>query len=404
MIRQLRRKFILISMCSVAAVLLILMAGINIVNAVRVDDNADELLSLLTEHQGSFPPTTIVPHRGQRPFSAETPFETRYFSVVLNSSGQAVRINTASIAAVTEEAAVRYAQVAAARNRDEGYMGVYKYKRVAASNGTLYLFLDRERELSTLRSFFLSSLYISLGGLAAVFLLIVLLSRRVIRPIAESYEKQKRFITDASHELKTPLTIIDANTEVLELEHGENEWTASIKNQVGRLASLTDSLTALCRMEETGNTQHTVDFSLSDAVREALEPFEAPATQCGKKLCVDVEDGITLHGDERAIRQLVSLLADNAVKYAAEGGCIRFSLKQQGKHPVLQCYNPVDTIEPGNQEHLFERFYRGDPSRSSEVSGSGIGLSIAKAIVTSMNGHITAHSADGHSLCITAVF
>ncbi len=404
MIRQLRRKFILISMCSVAAVLLILMAGINVVNAVRVDNSADELLSLLAEHQGAFPPTNTIPHRGQRPFSAETPFETRYFSVVLNSSGQAVQVNTNSIAAVTDETAVLYAQVAGSRDRDEGYMGVYKYKRVTASGGTLYLFLDRERELSTLRSFFLSSLYISLGGLAAVFLLIVLLSRRVIRPIAESYEKQKRFITDASHELKTPLTIIDANTEVLELEHGENEWTASIKNQVGRLASLTDSLTALCRMEETGNAQYAVDFSLSDAVREALEPFEAPAAQRGKELCVDVENGITLHGDERAIRQLVSLLADNAVKYAAEGGRICFSLRRQGKRSVLQCHNPVDTIEPGDQSRLFERFYRSDPSRSSEVGGSGIGLSIAKAIVTSMNGHVTAHSADGRSLCITAVF
>lgn len=402
MIQGLRRKFILISLCSVAAVLLVLMAGINAVNAVRVDQKANELLSLLADNQGAFPAlNTLPPHK--RPLSAEAPFDTRYFSVLLSDTGEVVKVNTRAIAAVTTAEAISYAQKAAARHRNDGYLGVYKYKRVQAEGSTLYLFLDRERELSTLGTFFRASLLISLGGLAAVAVLIVLLSHRVIRPIAESYEKQKQFITDASHELKTPLTIIDANTEVLELEHGENEWTESIKNQVSRLASLTDSLTALCRMEETG-TARFVDFSLSDAVREALEAFEAPAVTHGKQLQVTVEEGITLHGDERSIRQLVSLLADNAVKYAADGGTVHFALYRQGKHRVLRCENPVDAIEPGDHSRLFERFYRGDPSRSSQTGGSGIGLSIAHAIVVSHSGRITAHSPDGRSLCITATF
>lgn len=402
MIRQLRRRFIAVSMAAITAVLLILMLGVNLANVLRVNSNADELLTLLSENEGAFPDGN-QPHK-LLPFSAETPFETRYFTVLLGSNGQPLHTNAGHIAAVTADTAVQYAQRAAASGRTEGYMSVYKYRRVEKADGTLYIFLNRERELSTVRSFFASSVYISLAGLAAVFLLLLLFSRRAIRPWAENYARQKQFITDASHELKTPLTIIDANTEVLELESGENEWTASIKNQVARLSSLTDSLTALCRMEEADSGRRAVDFSLSDAVRETLEPFEAPALCAGKVLRVTVENGITLHGDERALRQLVSLLADNAVKYASENGTIHFSLHRQGKRCVLTCFNPVDAIEIGNQDRLFERFYRADPSRSSQVGGSGIGLSIARAIVESMNGHISAHSEDGRSLCITAVF
>lgn len=405
MIRQLRRKFILSSMSAVVLVLFVLMLGINIANAIRVDNRTDEVLALLSENEGSFPPADFgKPRPNGHRFSAETPFETRFFSVLLNKNRDPLRVNTMNIAAVTTEEAVDYAKVAADRDKESGYMGIYKYRATETAGGTLYLFVDRERELSTLTSFFLTSLYISLISIAAIFVLILLLSRRVIRPIAESYERQAQFITDASHELKTPLTIIDANTEVLELEHGENEWTASIKNQVSRLTSLTDSLTTLCRIEETQHTMPAVDFSLSDAVSEALEPFDTPANLKGKSLQCAIEPGITLCGDERAVRQLVSLLADNAIKYASEGGTIVFSLQQRGKHGMLTCCNPVENMTPGNYDRLFERFYRADPSRSTATGGSGIGLSIAKAIVTSMGGHITAYSPDGSFLYITIDF
>ena len=399
MIRQLRRKFILISMCAVVSVLLILLIGINVANVIRVDRGTDDLLALLTENEGSFP--LQMGHR-PKPFSPETPFETRYFSVQLNTTGQIEHINLRHIAAVSQETAETYTEHALSRKRGSGYIDVYKYAVTPNENGTLVLFLDRERELSTLRSFMLTSLYIFLIGIAAIFVLILLLSRLLLRPVIEGYDRQKQFITDASHELKTPLTIIDANAEVLALEHGDNDWLQSIRHQTERLASLTNSLTALCRMEETDSARHLVDFSLSDAVHETLKLFETPARTQNKPLHIIVEDGITLHGDERAIRQLVSLLADNAVKYATENTPIYFSLSRQNKRCVLMCRNTADGITPGNYDRLFERFYRGDPARSSNISGSGIGLSIAKAIVESMNGRITAYSEDGITLCVVA--
>lgn len=405
MIRKLRRKFIFSSILAVIVVLLILMLGINVGNALRVDQKADEVLTLLAENEGTFPADdAMLPRRGGHRFSEEMPFETRFFSVLLDEDDRPLHVNVVSIAAVTADEAVDYAQDVRDGGKREGYAGIYKYRVVETDVGTLYLFLDRERELSTLRSFFFVSLSISLIGTVAISLLIWALSYRVTRPIAESYDRQTRFITDASHELKTPLTIISANAEVLELEHGESEWLTSIQNQVGRLATLTESLTALCRMEENRHAAPPVDFSLSDAVLEALEPFKAPAALKELTWQLAVQPALTWHGDERAVRQLVSLLADNAVKYTPHGGTVSVSLRSQGKRVVLGFRNTVEPIRPGNYDRLFERFYRADPARSSSQSGSGIGLSIAQAIVASMNGTITAYSEDGNTLCFVASF
>lgn len=219
--------------------------------------------------------------------------------------------------------------------------------------------------------------------------------------MAESYAKQKRFITDAGHELKTPLTIISSNTDVLEMTQGENEWTASIKSQVKRLAKLTNDLVSLSRLDEENSKLIMTDFSLSDAVTEALEPYKKLAEQNGKRLDAFVQLNISYTGNEDSIRKLVGILADNAIKYSSVGGAITVSLKQSGRGAALQFSNPVDSIEKGNHDIMFERFYRSDESRSSETGGYGIGLSIAKAIVLSHRGKIGARSDDGRSLIIT---
>ena len=230
----------------------------------------------------------------------------------------------------------------------------------------------------------------------------LLFSRRAIQPIADAYEKQKHFITDAGHELKTPLAVISANTEVLEMTQGESEWTQSIRNQVGRLAELTNDLVSLARMDERDSRMLMTDFSLSDAVSESLAPFVAVAGQRGKPIQTDIQEGLTLCGNEEAIRRLVGILADNAIKYGAEGGEIRITLRSAGRGMVFQTRNRVETpIKKGAHEELFERFYRGDASRSSKVAGYGIGLSMARAIVAAHRGKISAASEDGASLAIT---
>lgn len=405
MIRKLQRKFILIAMASVVAVLALLLGAINITSYLDVENQADELLALLSDNRGSFPSLGGMPGKPGRPaspdFSAETPFETRFFTVILDEEGRVVATNTGNIAAVTAETAYAYAQKAAARGRESGWQGIYRFTTKATDGGTMYLFLDRSRELSTFRSFLLTSLLVSVAGILAVFILIVVFSRRILRPVAESYEKQKRFITDAGHELKTPLTVIDANTEVLELEQGQNEWTESIRHQVQRLTALTEHLVALCRMDEESVQLSTEPFNFSETVCETIEAFEAPAQVAGKQLTAALEPNIVINGSERALRQVITQLLDNAVKYATDGGRIHVALYRQGKRCVLECWNTADNLPNGDLNVLFERFYRADAARSG--GGSGIGLSVVKAIVTAHNGRITARDPDGGSLLITII-
>ena len=268
----------------------------------------------------------------------------------------------------------------------------------------MLLFLSVEKELSSTRSFLLYSIVISVVGILAVFLLIVLLSRRFVRPVAESYAKQKRFITDAGHELKTPLTIINADADVLETELMErSEWLDDIRMQTQRLSALTNDLIYLSRMEEDVPIQPIV-FPLSDVVTEMAQSFAAILKVQNKTFAVDVQPNLSMQGDEKAIRKLVSVLLDNAQKYSPEGGTVRVSLRRDGKLLRLCVYNTAEAIEKGNADRLFDRFYRTDASRNSETGGFGLGLSVAKAVTEAHKGRIHAVSEDGASLLVEAVF
>ncbi len=406
MIKKLRRKFVTVAMCSVIAVLAVIIGIINAAGFYNLSQKADETLAVLSENGGVFPKPEKGNKAGGKPLgphgmSPEAPYETRYFSVLFSGSGEIISVNTGSIAAISTEEAMEYARQVYRSGKTSGFYSDYKYSFSDGAQGGLLIFLDCGRDLSTLRSFFLTSLWVSLAGIAGVLVLVLLFSKIAIRPVAESLEKQRQFITGASHEIKTPLTIIDASLSVLEMEAGESQWTESIHNQVNRLSQLTSNLVALARMDEENNRLKTMDFSLSDAVEETLEPFLPLAEAKGKVLELEIQQNLSYQGDEQAIRQMVSTLADNAMKYSDERGVIRAVLKKQGKNCVLTIFNTVETIDPGNLDRLFERFYRGDSSRSSEIEGYGVGLSLAKAIVLSHKGKIHAQSTDGKSLTIT---
>lgn len=415
MIGGLRRKFILVAMCSTIAVLAVVVALMIGMNYMRMTERADSMLHMLASHDGKFPermgerdlPERLAepgeeaeePEEPQPEFlSPETPYETRYFSVNLNDEGAYTAADTRNIASVDDEAAIAYAEQVWESGNSTGFVDRYRYLKTEEEEGWLLIFLDCRREYAVVLSFVRNSLVASAVGLLAVFSLVLFFSRMVFRPVAESYEKQKQFITDASHELKTPLTIIDANTEVLEMENGASPWLDSIRKQTGRLASLTEQMVMLSRLDEGKRTEQMTDFSLSDSVQEAAEPFRTLEKTGEKKFQLDLEPGITCHGEETAIRQMVSLLLDNAVKYSPKQGLICVTLQKKGKKAVLTIYNTVEEIEKGDQERLFERFYRWDASRNSRTGGSGIGLSIVKGIVNAHRGKITAESRDGRSI------
>lgn len=409
MIARLRKRFILITMGSVILVLLVLMGVVNAANFLKTDQAAGELLQILADNGGDFPDRDD-PDRPPGPdagadrhsdLSPEVPYETRYFSVELKADGTLSAVNTGRIAAVSAEEAVAMAQALQEDGKTSGYTGSYKYLAAGADSGTLYIFLDCTRDLSSVRAFFVTSLLVSLCGILAVFLLVVALSKRAVRPVAESYEKQKQFITNAGHELRTPLAVIDSCAEVLALEQGESKWTEGIRSQVRRLDALTQDLVSLARMDEGSVKPVMEEFSLSDAVTEALEPFLLLAGKNGLRPRTEIQPGIRCRGSEKLLRQLCAILADNAVKYALPDSEIRFSLKKKGKKAVLTVQNAAEGLQAGDQSILFDRFYRGDASRSSEKSGYGIGLSLAQSIAAVHGGTISAGSEDGASLTVT---
>lgn len=407
MIKKLQTKFILLSMTAFLLVLVVIITGINIVNFNAVVHEADELLAILSENKGAFPMgPSGLDNRLPLGMSPEIPYESRYFSVTLDcNTGAVIQAETSRIVSVDTTQAMEYAKNVLHEGKTQGFADSFRYVIRMEDAFLRITFLDCGRKLEAFQSFLLASAGISLIGYLVVFVLIVFFSTRIIRPISESYEKQKRFITDAGHEIKTPLTIINADADVLAMELGENEWIEDIQKQAKRLAALTNDLVMLSRIEEAENTMQMIEFPFSDVVSEAASSFQALAQTQEKIFQCQIQPMLTLRGNEKAVGQLVGILLDNALKYAPVNGTVSLTAEKQNRTLRLSVYNTTENEIPKESlPLLFDRFYRTDPSRNSQTGGYGIGLSVAKAIMTAHNGKIQASTEDGHSLQITAIF
>ena len=428
MIGKLRKKFIAAAIVAVFLVLLLLIGSINILNYRSIIAEADGTLQILSSNGGAFPnqmfdkpglpgdmgegPGMQAPPKdagregrfeARRGGFGELAYQSRYFTASFDAEGALAGVNLENLVSLTEDEAVDLAESVYVSGREKGFADEYRYCRAACGGETMLVFLNCQRELSTFRSFLCASVGISLGGILSVFLLLLVFSGRIVRPIAESYEKQKRFITDAGHELKTPITIIRADADVLRSELEEdNEWITDIRRQTNRLAELTSDLIYLSRMEEENASLQMQDFSLSELVDETAQSFQALALTKGKTFHASIEPDLTVTGDEKALAKLVSILLDNAMKYSPEGGTVELALDRGGKGARLVVKNSSLPMEKGSADRLFERFTREDRSRNSESGGFGLGLAIAKAVTEAHKGRIRAESEDGASLTVTA--
>ncbi len=401
MIRRLRIKLVTAAMVSLLLVLASVIGLAGILNYRNICKEADSKLTLLSENEGNFPEDA---GKHFPDFSPELPFELRYFSVELKEDNTVENVNIGRIAAVDTTQAITYADEITRSQKTNGFVGTYRYLVTSdESGGTQIYFVDCYRELQSIRNFLLNSILVSLAGSCAVLILLIISSARIVKPVSDSYEKQKRFITDAGHELKTPLTIISADAEVLEMDFGESEWLDDIRSQTERLADLTNNLVFLARMEEQPQMEK-IDFSLSDAAQETLEDFQAVCRFKEKNLIGSIQPNLTMNGDEKMIRRLMTIFLDNAVKYTDENGTIRLTLDKWHGQRRLQVYNTTKHIEKESLTHLFDRFYRTDQSRNSKTGGYGLGLSIAAAIVATHHGKINASTDDEKSLLITVTF
>lgn len=418
MIKKLRIKLIAVSMISLAIVLFIIIGSVNLLNYLEIINNANEILLILNENEGNFPPVFFgneSPNTDSQGFlkeksergisiksmSPETPYETRYFSVLLNDSGEVISVDIGKIAAVNSETAIDYANRVWSSGNSEGFIEDYRYTQKIDKENVRITFLNCGRNLSTFRTFLFTSLGISLLGMLAVLILMIFLSGRIIKPVSESYEKQKRFITDAGHEIKTPLTIIDADAEVLGMDIGKNEWLEDIQKQTKRLAILTNDLIFLSKMDEGQNKFHMIEFPFSDIAGETAQSFVSLAKTQNKTFTTNIQPMLSVCGDEKALGQLISILLDNALKYSDTDGSISLKIEKQGRYVCMEVFNTVDCIEQEQIGHLFDRFYRADSSRNSQTGGYGIGLSLAAAIVEAHKGKITASTRDNKSFLIT---
>ncbi|AIZ35987.1 cell wall metabolism sensor histidine kinase WalK [Parvimonas micra] len=397
---KLRKKFIYFSVGIIAIVLLSIMAFVNVTNFYNLKRSSDELLKTLVENNGVMPSFKLNDNSKEEKTVYLKNFSNRFFTVKTDNKKNVITVNTDDVFFTSASEAVEYAKDVLSSGKSRGYYGGFKYVVENTENGKLIAFVDVVKDFDVFYSNLGNSVVISFFVLGFVTFFSFVLSKKAVAPMVQAYEKQNAFITDASHELKTPLAIINTSADVLEMESGESKWTGNIHKQVNRLNGLIGNLISLTKLEESDDLDR-LEFSLSDTLDDCVMDVKDYALSLDKNIVTDIEKDISFKGDEKLIRQVIGILLDNAIKYAREKSDINVKLTKQNKKIVFTVENEADNLEIKNYNILFERFYRADSSRNSKTGGYGIGLSIAQSIVLKHKGKISADSFDGERIVFT---
>lgn len=397
---KLRKKFIYFSVGIIAIVLLSIMAFVNVTNFYNLKRSSDELLKTLVENNGVMPSFKLNDNSKEEKTVYLKNFSNRFFTVKTDNKKNVITVNTDDVFFTSASEAVEYAKDVLSSGKSRGYYGGFKYVVENTENGKLIAFVDVVKDFDVFYSNLGNSVVISFFVLGFVTFFSFVLSKKAVAPMVQAYEKQNAFITDASHELKTPLAIINTSADVLEMEGGESKWTGNIHKQVNRLNGLIGNLISLTKLEESDDLDR-LEFSLSDTLDDCVMDVKDYALSLDKNIVTDIEKDISFKGDEKLIRQVIGILLDNAIKYAREKSDINVKLTKQNKKIVFTVENEADNLEIKNYNILFERFYRADSSRNSKTGGYGIGLSIAQSIVLKHKGKISADSFDGERIVFT---
>ena len=413
MIKKMRRRVILAAMLAFSAVIIMIGILVNVVNYYVVTNKADETLEAIYDFECSVSEGLIEPgkagyfgvnNRPLIPFMGlkdeESNYMTRFFVVRVGADEMTYSASIEYIATVDEENAFRYARKVIEENSYHGYLDDYRYLKIDTRTGYTVVFLNIAREKQAMKELLIMTGVISLISLLVVFALVVPFSRKAIKPFEKNINQQKRFITDASHELKTPLTSISTSVDVITMEHGEDEWTDNIRNQTSRMSKLVSELVTLSRLDEENPLPNKEQFSLSNAAWEIAEVIQPQAKAQEKDIEFDIEDNVDMVGEKESIQKMLSVLLDNAVRYSDEHGTIRFKLYRKHSKVCIEVFNTCNYSVPPDVNRLFDRFYRPDESRNSETGGNGVGLAIAKAVAEKHGGNICAICPDGKSMTI----
>lgn len=390
--RKIKGKFILMSSAAVLIMMMILIGMIVLIAYIITYNRIYSQLDYLSDNGGKMPDYQARHVVDGVVITPESQYEFRYFSVVI-CNDEEDSVDVSHIAAISKERASELAREVMKNKRGtiSENDSTYVYKVVdMGENGKMILFLDSTRTLDNVWEIIKLSLLIGLLSFMVFFLIISALSGKVVKSTVKNIKAQNEFITNAGHELKTPLAIISANTEVLEMMNGKNEWTESIINQVKRMSGLISDLIFLAKMnEKTDIVLSDIDFS--KITNDITMSFKPVIEQQNKKLSCDIKEDVIIKGEEKMLSELVSILVDNAAKYCDDGGSVRVELKNKSRDAGAR-FVVSNTYEEGKNvdyARFFNRFYREDTSHNSKKKGYGIGLSMAEGIVKTLKGKIS---------------
>ncbi|MCM1529679.1 MAG: ATP-binding protein [Alistipes sp.] len=324
-----------------------------------------------------------------------------FFVIMANDKGEYVSsLNNDDL---TADTAQEYIDSVLDRGKTSGMVGNMSYCAEKKSNGSLLVLTDRTAEMNMMNKLKRTTVLVGLVSLVILSAAAYFVSGLIVRPLKETFEKQKQFISDASHELKTPLTVISANADVLSGEVGDNKWLNYIRDQASRMNVLVNDLLSLTRLENRTRDFIRTDFDLSAAVTNAALPFECQAFENRRNFVLNVEEGIMVNGSEQHIKQLAAIFIDNAIKYSKEGGTVRVSLGREDGKTVLSVYNTGSGVKESEKDKLFERFYRSDESRNRSTGGYGLGLAIARSIIDKHKFKVVVENDEGRSICFKVI-
>ena len=403
MIHKLRLKFIRIAMAALMAAVILIAAAINVMNWLNVRSEIGETISFLAKSDGMISPEKANEWAGKNKHRKNVLTQSVYFIGRTGQDGALQVVNQERMETINREEAESLLERAAHSGRESGFVDDYCFQQFTSrGNTTAWIFLNCESYLTASHNLLLFSTVICIAGILLSLLIVSLLSKKAVQPFIRNEQKQKRFITDASHELKAPLAVISANMDVLALKDHDNPWINGTRNQVASMRTLVEDMVYLSRADETDRPMELKNLDLKDIVLEAAEPYQAMAEFQNKTFRCEAEKNLPVTGDEAALQRAVSILCDNAVKYTPEGGTIHLRAYPDGRNAVIETDNPpVQTLTEENCNRLFDRFYRMDEARSRDKqSGYGIGLSIAQAVIDRHGGSVIARMTSENTLLI----
>lgn len=397
MIKRLRTRFIAIMMSIIFIMFIIVFTAIALFTRYNLRRNSQNLMEVLAE--SPIQRTNIF----KRPSDTGLP----YFIVEVSLSG---KVNTVfSESYDTSDIDTLYQVVNSVVNSDSqtGYLPLYKlrfYKTVTMESYKV-VFVDISSEFTTMRLLIRNMIIIGILSMHVFFIISMLWSKWAVKPVENAWNQQKQFISDASHELKTPITVITTNAELLQApeitEEEKNKYSENILTVSRSMKVLVEDLLNIARLENGKEINNYEDFCVSDVINDEVLTFEPLFYEAGLTLTENIENNIFIHGSESRIKQVFDIFLDNAMKYSDAGNVI-ISLKRSGKSAILSVSNPGEPLTDTQRVDIFKRFYRVDESRS-EKGSYGLGLSIAKAIAESHKGTVSAESQSGYNTFIFKV-